>query len=283
VKISMKRWAVFLGLLGFLIFALGSLSGQKGLYLEERMMVEKFKRSNAKLEEGKKLFLKEKYDRAEKKLLECLEMFPQNAEARFFLAEVYYKKNDFTTALQSIESAKSNFQAISKFYTFTHTEMLDSLRDQRSNLEDSIRNQEESIRALQGQRQTDEVQAQIQDAQSRISQTQGEIAKIDTQLRSPVPMTMEVPAEYYFIHGNILFKLKTYQGALDQYLETIRRDPKHNSAYNNLANIYFMAREYPKALDCLKQAEANGVTVNQEFKKAIEEKLGGIKKESEKL
>ena len=279
----MKRRTVLLGLLGLLIFTLGSLSGQKGLYLEERMMVEKFKRSNAKLEEGKKLFLKEKYDGAEKKLLECLEMFPENAEAHFFLAEVYYKKNDFKTALQSIESAKTNFQMISKFYTFTHTEMLDSLRDQKSTLEDTIRSLEDSIRNLQGQPQTDAVQEAIRDAQNRVSRNHAEIEKIDTQLKSPVPMTMEVPAQYYFIHGNILFKLKSYQAALEQYQETIRRDSKHNSAYNNLANIYFMAREYQKALDCLKEAEANGVPVNQKFKKAIEEKLRGIKKESENL
>jgi len=283
MKSSMKRRTVLLGLLGLLIFTLGSLSGQKGLYLEERMMVEKFKRSNAKLEEGKKLFLKEKYDGAEKKLLECLEMFPENAEAHFFLAEVYYKKNDFKTALQSIESAKTNFQMISKFYTFTHTEMLDSLRDQKSTLEDTIRSLEDSIRNLQGQPQTDAVQEAIRDAQNRVSRNHAEIEKIDTQLKSPVPMTMEVPAQYYFIHGNILFKLKSYQAALEQYQETIRRDSKHNSAYNNLANIYFMAREYQKALDCLKEAEANGVPVNQKFKKAIEEKLRGIKKESENL
>ena len=85
---------------------------------------------------------------------------------------------------------------------------------------------------------------------------------------------MEIPAGYRYIHGNILFLKKDLQGAVNQYLETIRLQPAHEFAYNNLANIYFMAKQYDKALEFLRKAEANGVKVNQTFKKDLESRIG---------
>ena len=53
-----------------------------------------------------------------------------------------------------------------------------------------------------------------------------------------------------------------------QYLEAIKINPQHGNAYNNLANLYFMAKQYQKALDCLNKAEANGAEIKPELKKA---------------
>ena len=48
--------------------------------------------------------------------------------------------------------------------------------------------------------------------------------------------------------------------------------------YNRLldlgGNIYFMAKQYEKALEFLRKAEANGVKVNQTFKKDLESRIG---------
>jgi tetratricopeptide (TPR) repeat protein len=79
----------------------------------------------------------------------------------------------------------------------------------------------------------------------------------------------EIPADYFYLHGNIFFKIKRYKEAHEQYQEAIKINPKHGNAYNNLANLYYIAKQYQKALDCLNLAEAHGAKINPEFKKAI--------------
>lgn len=256
------------------LFLSGAAFAQIGFNQDERMMIQKLKASNGKLEQGEALFAKGNFDKAEKKFRECLNIFPKNANANYFLAQILLKKNDLEKALQSIETAETCFSELSKLYSFTHQEMLNKLREQKQDLEESIRRQEEDLSALMSRPRSEQTQASISSAQGAIQQNKNLISQIDSQLNKPVPMVMETPAGYFYIHGNILFKLKDYRGAVNQYLETIKRDPSHEFAYNNLASIYFMAKQYDTALGFLQQAEANGVKVNPQFKKDLEDRLG---------
>jgi pentatricopeptide repeat protein len=94
-------------------------------------------------------------------------------------------------------------------------------------------------------------------------------AGLDHRLSRPVATEEKVPADYHYIHGNILFKLKEFQQAHDQYLQAVTVDPKHKDAYNNLINIYLMSKQYQKGLDYLKLAEENDVKVNEKLKEAL--------------
>jgi len=263
---------------GFLVAAVLFFSApsfsQIGFKQDERIIVQKFKASNGKLEEGKNLFAKGNYDKARKKFLECLDIFPKNADAQFFMAKIYLKENDLENARQSIESAKANFSELGKLYSFTHQEMLNDLREQKSEVEESIRKEEEVLSSLGSRTRSESTELDVQNMTGAMMANKNLIAKIDAQLQNPIPMIMETPVEYFYIHGNILFKQKDFQGAAIQYLETVKRNPRHEFAYNNLASIFFMAKQYEKAREFLLQAEANGVAVNPKFKQAIEEKLG---------
>ncbi len=248
---------------------------QIGFKQDERMMVQKFKASNAKLEEGRALFIKGKLDKAETKLGECLKIFPKNADAQYLMAQIQAKKKDLDAALASIEGAEKSFVEMAQLYAYTHQEMMNDLRAQKDNILESIRTQEEILSGLKARPLVDMSQATaIASAEGSIQQNKNLVAKIDKQLQDPVPLTMEIPAGYRYFHGNILFQRRDLQGAVSQYLETIRLQPDHEFAYNNLANIYFMAKQYDKALEFLRKAEANGVPVNQTFKKDIESRLG---------
>jgi pentatricopeptide repeat protein len=249
--------------------------GQVGFKQDERMMVQKFKASNARLEEGRELFVKGKLDKAEKKLKECLETFPKNADAQFIMAQIQIKKNEFDAALASIESAEKDFLEIAQLYAYTHQEMMNDLRTQKDQIQESLRVQEEVLAGLKAKPAVDMSQAAaISSAEGSIQQNKNLISKIDMQLQNPIPQTMEIPAGYRYIHGNVLFKRKDLQGAVNQYLETIRLEPAHEFAYNNLASIYFMAKQYEKALEYLRRAEANGVKINPAFKKDLEDRVG---------
>jgi pentatricopeptide repeat protein len=247
--------------------------GQVGFKQDERAMVQKFKASNAKLEQAKSQFAKGRLDKAEKALRECLAIFPKNPDAQYLMAQIQLKRGELEAALASIEGAERSFTEVSQLYTFTHQEMMIELRDQKTKLQESIRAAEDQLAQLRSQPRSEETQAAIARAEGNAQKDRNLVAQIDRQLENPIPQTMATPSGYHFIHGNILFKMKNFAAAAAQYQETVRLDPRQGPAYNNLASIHFAAGQYQKALDFLNEAEKNGVKVNPAFKKDLEQRL----------
>lgn len=269
----LKTRVVIMGLAAGWVLSAGPASGQVGFKQDERLLVQKYKASNAKFEEGKALFQKGKVDKAGKKLQECLEIFPKNPDARYLMAQIEIQEGNLDAALASIETAETNFVEIGQLYTFTHHEMLSDLREQRARVEESIRAGEGNLADLRSQPRSDMTQAAISSAEGNLEKDTNTLAKIDLQLQNPIPQTLEVPPGYHYVHGNVLFKSKRFAEAADQYLETIRLEPRHEFAYNNLASLYFATGQFQKALDFLRRAKDNGVKVNAAFKKDLEERL----------
>lgn len=267
-------FVVWAGLAAGVLVLAAAVPAQVGFKQDERAMVQKYKASNAKLEEAKPLFANGKLDKAEAKLKECLAIFPKNPDAQYLMAQIQLKRGEIEPALASIEGAERSFLEAGQLYTFTHQEMLSDLRDQRARLEDSIRAGEDQLGQLRSLPRSDSTQTSIAAAEGAVQKDKNLVAQIDRQLANPIPQTMAMPAGYHYIHGNILFKLKRPADAAAQYQETVRLDPRYGAAYNNLASIYFAAGQYQKALDFLGRAEANGVKVNPAFKKDLEQRLG---------
>jgi len=228
----------------------------------EKKLIERFKLAEPKFQKGKGFYIKGKYTKSERELKKCLEIMPEHANAHFLLSQINYKNGHFEQALADMEKAKTNFDLISQLYNFTHEERLEHLREQKMN-------QESHLLALQqqlGQAMTDEDKQKIQRA---ISKTNSIISQINTNLNEPIPPALQMPAEYFYIHGNILFKLKKHQETLDQYKEAVKIDPQHTNACNNLINLFLMAKDYQDALYYVNQAEGNGVEVNPKLKDAV--------------
>lgn len=257
-----KKPSYFIIILSLILLEANIGFGQKGFLMEERKLVDKFKLADAKFQKGKEHFLKEKYDKAEKELKQCLEILPEHADALFFLSQIDYKEGDFEQALADIEKAKANYKFIAQFYTFTHQQYLDALRDERSKLENEVMILREQYNKTANEEDKQKIQAVV-------SSISNQISAIDARLNTPFPAELEIPAEYFYFHGNVLFKLKKYQEAHDQYLDALRIDPKNANAYNNLINLFYMAKKYDQALSYVKQAEANGVEINPKLKTAI--------------
>lgn len=242
--------------------------GQKDYTQEEKRLFQRFKIANKHFENGKALFLKEDYKRAEKELMKCLEKMPEHSGAYFFLSQISYKNGNLETALKQIEEAKKNYTSMDRIRTNLQQLVILELQEQKMAKEERLF---ELKNSLSRGNLTAEQQSEVQ---ARIGSIEADIGVINSQLSNPVPASQEIPADYFYLHGNILFKMKKFQDVFAQYKEAIRINPQYGDAYNNLANLYYMAKQYQKALDCLNQAEANGATINPELKKAVKKALG---------
>jgi tetratricopeptide (TPR) repeat protein len=266
--ISLVLIVSFLLLGGYFIF------GQERYMLDESESP-KFKLAKQLFQKGQQLLLKEKYDNAIKPFKECLEIFPKYAHADYYLAQIYYKNGNFLQALEHIEKAKDNYDYLSKLGVNTHLEYLERLRTQRMELQEKIRDMETQLERIRARNPNPDVpNPEAEELKSQITTAEHSIRMIDDRLRSPVPDQTKMPADYYYHHGNILFKLKRFGDAFDQYLEAVKTDPCHANALTNLANLKFMARKYQDALSYLDKVEKCGSKVNPKFKEAILKAMG---------
>jgi len=236
--------------------------GQKHFYMNEKKMYEKFKIADTIFFKGKKHFLKGNYKKAEKELKKCIETMPEHVEAHFYLSQILYKNEDFQKALEHIEKAKANFEFMVDLYAYAYQQYILQLREQ----EDTLDSQISELRDKLSRTTDDDAKRNLE---NQIRSLEQKKVTIRSRLTEPLPPSESIPADYFYFHGNVFFKLKKYQEAYAQYIKAIKIDPNHGNAYNNLANLYYMTKQHQKALDCLNKAEANGVKTNPELKKAI--------------
>lgn len=262
-----EKWSVLILFVGLLLMAAGSSLAQKGFYMEEKKLYEKYKMSVKHFEGGKELYNKQSFKAAEKKFKKCLEVFPQHAQANFYLAHIMYQKSDLESALSHIENAKKNSEFMHKMYVIGYEDYTSQLRAQR----DEIRNR---IQQYKDQLQKVRQEQDRMNIETRISQLQTELGTITSRLAEPLAEENQMPADYFYLHGNIFFKMKKYQEAHDQYVEVLKIDPQHKNATNNLINIYFMAKQYQKAKELLEGAESKGVEINPKLKEAVLKAVG---------
>jgi tetratricopeptide (TPR) repeat protein len=230
-----KQMLAVLSLIFLLFFLCGSTFAQEDFTREEYKLFQKYQAANKRFEKGKKEFGKGKLDKAEKEFTESLNIMPQHADSHFMLSQIAYRKGDLELARTRMESAKENYSFIVKMKMNMEQVRINKMREAR----DTGTYDERGTQAL------------------------------DHRLSTPVATTDEVPADYHYIHGNILFKLREFQQAHDMYVQAVTVDPKHKDAYNNLINIYLMSKQYQKGMDYLKIAEGNDVKINKKLKEAL--------------
>jgi tetratricopeptide (TPR) repeat protein len=251
---------VLISLLGYALVL-----SQEDYTREEHLLLQRFKIANSIFEKGKGHFFKGNYKKAERELKKCLEKMPEHPDAYFFLSRLSYSQGDFDNSLSYIEMAKENYKYIIKLKVDREQLYIIRLQDRKREVQETLENLKERLSRTTDRREQSQVQAEI----GRLS---GLLSDIESRLSRPLPTVQkeeEIPADYYYFHGNIFFKMKRYQEASDQYQKTIKLDPQHGNAYNNLANLYYMAGEHQKALEYLNLAEAKGVNINPELKKAV--------------
>jgi tetratricopeptide (TPR) repeat protein len=251
------------------IFLLGrTMDAGQVLDSKDQEILQKYKACQGDLNKGIDSFKKEKYDKAEQSFLKVLERLPEHSEASYLLAQIYYKQGNLEKGLEMIQNAEDNFAVLGRILYRRQISRTDQLNAQREQAQQEISQLESQLAQAKTDAQRAAIQQQINQIQSRLGTPEMAQEKQDRM------ETLTVPGDYYYVHGNFLFKMKKYQEAMDQYLKAIEVEPRHGNAYNNIANLYFMSQQYDKALEYLEKGEANGAKVNPEFKKAILKALG---------
>ncbi len=251
------------------VFLLGrTMNASQVLDSKDQEILQKYKACQSDLNKGMDSFKKDKYEKAEQSFLKVLERLPEHSEASYFLAQVYYKQGKLEKGLEMIQNAEANFAVLGRILYRRQLSRTDQLSAQTQ----QVRQEISQLQAELTEAKSDSQRSAIQ---QRISQLQASLGTPEmVQQRQDQSEILTMPGDYYYIHGNILFKMNKYQEAMDQYLKAIEAEPRHGNAYNNIANLYFMSQQYDKALEYLEKAEANGAKVNPEFKKAVLKALG---------
>lgn len=246
--------------------------GSRPCFAQKRYMLNQkeamqFKAAKQLYQKGQQLFIKKNFKKAEKSFLACLKKFPKFSRADYYLSQVYYDRGDISRARDHILKAKENYKFVAELDVATQLEYLKMLREQKRNLQNEIMDMKDSASSST----TSAVKSR--ELQSRIASHENSIKKIDDRLKAPLVEAKGIPAGYYYVHGNIFFKSKKYKEALEQYLKAVELNPQHGSAYNNIANLFYMGKRYQKALYYLSKAESCGFKVNPKFKEAIQRAL----------
>jgi len=261
-----KKTATFLILsFALLLWVSHPLLAQKEPGQSQKGATSKWEQANTLFLKGKDYFAKKELGRAETEFKACLEILPGHAEALFFLAQVDYAKGDFARALAEIQKADAAHAAMSGGGGFVDADSREALLEERAEKEREVAFIEDTLTASPCKSDV-----QLVSLPEAIENLRREISSINAKLNEQwQPEPQPLPADYFFVHANILFKMKRFQEAQSFYLKAIDADPRHLPAYNNLINLCYVTRDFEKALKFIEQAEANGVALNPKLKEAI--------------
>lgn len=224
----------------------------------DKKFIRNYKAANDVFKKVRPVLAKKDFTRAEKILNKCLGIMPQHVKSHYALSRVLYLTGRFEPALRHIEAAKEYHLSVGR-----------TLRGlQELNAHKNRRKKQQLLKEYDVYSNAGAVDGSCA-AIPALRAVKEELQALEGKQQRSTAGLEHIPADYFYTHGNILYKLKRYPEAMRQYIRTIDADPGHGNAYNNLAGLYFMAKKYQSALRCLDQAEAQGTAVNARFKNTI--------------
>ncbi len=192
----------------------------------------------------------------------CLQEMPRHAFAHYYLANLFYLGQDLERSLDHMSQAIANlafiqalndYAAKRKSRTFdSYAQMLTSEWDNTGS--DRTRRQMESLAGEPADTKTKK-EVRVGDREAAASRQK---------------------ARFVCFLGNIYFQMKRFPEAAQEYREAIELNPRHASAYNNIAAISYMAGDFQGASDYLERAARQGLEddLNLKLQFLVQEALG---------
>ena len=190
----------------------------------------------------------------------CLQALPESPDACFGMAYICNQTGDIPKALTWIEQAEKASLYLQLVWENQKTSMFKLSQEEQVRLlqlAEDLQNNGMSVYSCKSN--------QLASASSQATQKAMAItAKANTD-DSP----FAIPAEFYSLHGNLLFKLKRLEEAEAQYLKALAIAPSHERCLNNLINIYFVSHKIEQAQSWLEKAMQQKVKINPELAQAV--------------
>lgn len=220
----------------------------------------KYKAQEKTLAKARKLLKKHQATGAEANLMKCLETVPEHYEAHYLLALVAAERGEFASAVGHMERAESEMGRLAGL-----------CRDwQKQNAREETAERE----LVSG----DATKANMIPSLCRAAQSKVDTGLMDQEAGvAPVsgpapfdPVRFEVPAAYFFAHGNFLFKSRRWPEAAARYRLAVERDPRLAAAWNNLLSALLLAGQSGEARSMLERAVQAKVELNPELRRTVE-------------
>jgi tetratricopeptide (TPR) repeat protein len=224
-----------------LVGALQPVAGPAGIVIapqDKDTVLQDYVRARQYYHRGLDLFRKEKYEQAKGSFESALRILPSYAEAALDLGVCYYYTKKYETAVKIIEEAKTKYLQWHFIYT-------DVKRQEYDDAQDKIRELQNQKRELEGQKAVA--------SGDQVARLNRDIAQVDKIIHSyqgvdqPIITEPVVPAKYYFHCGNCYLRMQRWSEAHQEFLKAIELDPGYGDAHNNLAYIYYLAKQYDNA------------------------------------
>jgi hydroxyacylglutathione hydrolase len=182
----------------------------------------------------------------------CLGEIPRHAFARYYLANIAYIAKDMPRALADMDRAVDDLGFMESLYDYAlgqKSKTFDSYKKMMSTEWDSTT-------SCRTHRELESLFGLVTDEEKKQS------LQIDAQKAARARQR----AHYLYFRGNIFYQLKRLVDAARDYEQALALNPRHANAYNNLAAIRYLNRDYLGALDLLEEAERRGLEDNLNLK-----------------
>lgn len=211
----------------------------------------RLKKAEKYLRTGEEYYNKGDLEKAEKSLKIGLEIFPEYHKYHKILSHIFFRKGDFQKALSHIEKAENFFElALDKKQGIT-IKKIQEIKTLIMDLKGKLTTRAES------QCRTKAINEPIV---RMIKEKERQLRTLS--IEQDITSVPEIPADYFYFHGNIYLKMKKYSKAKEQYKKTIISNPKHKNAYNNLVVISCLQKQPGEASSYINLASKNGIQLN---------------------
>ena len=231
---------------------------------DRNIVINEYKRAFQFFNKGVELFKNDQLKQSREQFEKALGAMPQYAEASFFMGLTYQSENKHNDALTHFENAKK------KYIEWQNVKVQVQSMDYQD-AQDKIMDIRQQIEIQQGKKvgQPQSVQSQIDTVIAGLERN------IRTLERIPEPEAVEpvIPAKYHFQSANCYLKLQKWNEAYQNDLQALDVDPNHAEAHQNLAYIYYLAKQYENSWKHIELAEKNGATVPQQVKDMVIKEL----------
>lgn len=214
---------------------------------EEKEKLEKQREADAEKEKGNKEYKQKNFDEAIKHYDKAIEIFPSDLSYYTNKAAVYFQMKDYDKCIELCEQAEK----VSKegYYDF---KKLGRALARKGN---ALFKQGKFDEAIQSYKR-----ALLEHNDFSFKEALRNVEKAKKKAEDEAYIDPE-KAEEHREAGNKIFKEGDYPGAIKEYDEGLKRDPKNVKIYSNRAAAYIKLMEFPTALKDINK----GLEIDSEF------------------